>query len=71
MRTVVGGSLDRLNIRNIQEAYGLLPRYERLRNRGMLTISEVAEKLGITYATAKTWNQAELLKSHPYNDKHE
>ena len=71
MRTVDGEPLDRLNIRNIQEAYGLLPRYERLRSRGMLTMSEIAEKLRITYATAKSWNQAGLLKSHPYNDKHE
>ena len=71
MKTVDGGPLNRLNIRNIQEAYGLFPRFDRLRNRGMLTMTEVAEQLGVTYATVKSWNQAGFLKSHPYNDKHE
>jgi DNA invertase Pin-like site-specific DNA recombinase len=71
MRTVDGAPLGRLNIRHIQEAYGLLPRYERLRNRGMLTMLEVAEQLGVARATVKSWNQAGFLQSHLYNDKNE
>jgi len=71
MRTVDGQPLHRLSIRHIQEAYGLFPRYDRLRNRGMLTLSELSEQLGVTRDTVKVWNQAGLLRSHPYNDRND
>ena len=71
MRTVDGAALHRLNIRHIQEAYGLLPRYDRLRNRGMLTLSELAEQIGVARATVKNWNQAGFLRSHLYNDRND
>ena len=71
MRTVDGGHLNRVNIRNIQVAYGLLPRYDRLRNRGMFTITEIAEQLDLTSATVKSWKQAGILQFHAYNDKNE
>jgi len=70
-RTVDGKPLNRLNIRNIQEAYNLLPRYDRLRNRGMLTLSEIADQLGVCKATVRGWNQIGLMRSHQYNDKNE
>jgi hypothetical protein len=71
MRTVDGAPLGRLNIRHIQQAYGLVPRYERLRNRGMLTLSELAEQFGVCRATVKSWNQAGFLRSHLYNDRND
>jgi len=71
MRTVDGKPLTRLNIRNVQEAYGLLPRYDRLRNRGMHTLSEIAEQLGVCKDTVRSWNQIGLMRSHQYNDKNE
>lgn len=71
MRTVDGGPLHRLSIRHIQEAYGLLPRFDRLRNRGMLTMTELAEQLGVARDTVKNWNQAGLLRPHLYNDKND
>ena len=70
-RTVDGTPLSRLNIRYIQQAYGLVPRYERLRNRGMLTLSELAEQLGVACGTVKNWNQAGFLRSHLYNDRND
>lgn len=70
-RTVDGQPLHRLNIRHIQEAYGLLPRYDRLRNRGMLTMSELAEQLGVARDTVKNWNQAGFLRSHLYSDRND
>ena len=70
-RTVDGTPLNRLNIRYIQQAYGLVPRYERLRNRGMLTLSELAEQLGVARATVKNWNQAGFLRPHLYNDRND
>jgi len=69
MHTVDGRHLTRMNIRYIQEAYGLVSRYDRLRDRGMLTMAEVSQRLNVACATVKSWNQAGFLKSHPYNDK--
>lgn len=71
MHTVDGRPLTRLSIRYIQETYGLVSRYDRMRNRGMLTLAEVGERLNIAPATVKSWNQAGFLISHPYNDKNE
>jgi hypothetical protein len=71
MHTVDGKPLTRLNIRYIQETYGLVSRYDRLRNRGMLTMAEIGKRLNIAPATVKGWNQAGFLMSHPYNDKNE
>jgi DNA invertase Pin-like site-specific DNA recombinase len=71
MRTVDGEPLGRLSIRYIQEAYGLVRRYDRLRNRGMLTLAEFAEQLGVTRATVKSWNQAGFLRSHLYSDRND
>jgi DNA invertase Pin-like site-specific DNA recombinase len=71
MRTVDGKPLSRLSIRHIQGTYGLVPRYDRLRNRGMLTISELAEQLDVARATVKSWNQAGFLRSHLYNDRND
>lgn len=71
MPTVDGAPLSRLSIRNIQQAYGLVPRYDRLRSRGMLNLTEFAEQLGVGRATVKNWNQAGLLRSHLYNDRND
>ena len=69
--TVDERSLNRLSIRYIQQAYDLVPRYDRLRNRGMLTLSELAEQLGVSRSTVKRWNLAGFLRSHPYNDRND
>jgi DNA invertase Pin-like site-specific DNA recombinase len=70
-RRVDGTSFTRLSIRYIQHAYGLVPRFDRLRNRGMLTLSEFAEQLGVARGTIKNWNQAGFLRSHLYNDRND
>ena len=44
---------------------------ERLRAKGLLTMPEVAERLGVCTSTAKAWHRAGLLKSHQANDKNE
>lgn len=69
LRTIVGRPFTRVNIRNLQEAYGLAPRYDRLRSRGMLTLDEMAEKLGVSRSTVKNWTQAGLLHGHDYSDR--
>lgn len=52
----------------IQRNYGLKTRRERLRERGMLTVAEVAERLHICIATARQWQKKGLLKAHQYTD---
>jgi DNA invertase Pin-like site-specific DNA recombinase len=50
----------------IQHHYKLRSRYERLRERGLLRASEVAEKLGVCMATVWKWQKEGLLKINEY-----
>ena len=46
-------------------------RYDRLRDKGFLTQEEMAERLGITPPTVRTWARHGLLRAHPYTDRHQ
>ena len=56
-------------IGRIQKDYGLKSRYDRLREAGMLTCSELAQLLGISPQTVCRWRNQGRLRSHAYNDK--
>jgi hypothetical protein len=58
-----------LIIRNIRDDYHLRSREQRLRDAGMLTLTELASQLGVSTGTIKTWYHAGLITGHPYNDK--
>ena len=58
-----------LIIRNIRDDYHLRSREQRLRDAGMLTLAEIAGRLGVSTGTIKIWHHAGLLTGHPYNDK--
>ena len=47
--------------------YGLRSRYDRLRDRGMLTKPEMASRLGITECTLTRWVAHGLVTRHAYN----
>jgi excisionase family DNA binding protein len=47
--------------------YGLRWRYDRLRERGMLTKKEIAARLGIHEATVVAWAKHGLIKAHRSN----
>jgi DNA invertase Pin-like site-specific DNA recombinase len=47
--------------------YGLRSRYDRLRDRGMLTKAEAAAKLGICEGTLIRWVKYGLVTRHAYN----
>lgn len=49
-------------------AYGLRSRYDRLRDRGLLTAEEAAAGLGIHVATLLRWAQHGIVPRHAYND---
>jgi hypothetical protein len=52
----------------LRRGNGLPSHFERLRARGLLTIPEVAERLGVSKSTIKAWHRAGLLVSQA-NDK--
>lgn len=54
---------------HLRRSNGLASHLERLRARGLLTIPEVAERLGVSTSTIKAWHRAGLLVSHQANDK--
>jgi DNA invertase Pin-like site-specific DNA recombinase len=66
-----GTPVDIMMVARVRDHYRLKPRYERLRERGLLTLDEVAQALRISTATAKQWRLAGLLRAHAYNDKHQ
>ena len=71
---IVSGSNKPFNARmiaKIRNQYYLKPRYDRLREAGLLTVEEMATLLGTSVATVKQWGAHGLLRRHPYTEKNE
>ena len=64
-----GRPFHRLIIRNIRDDYGLRSREQRLRDAGMLTLTQMASLLAVPAKTVKIWYHAGLITGHPCNDK--
>ena len=58
-------------VARVMRQYSLTPRYDRLRNAGMLTVDEVATILGVSRHLVIIWNRHGLLRGHAYNDKND
>ena len=58
-------------VARIAKEHGLKTGWERLRERGMLTLGEMGERLGICTDQVKIWRAAGLLRAHLCNDKNE
>lgn len=56
-----------LRVDYLVHRYGLRPRYERLRDRGMLTKEEAAAHLGIHESTLNRWVEHGIVVRHAYN----
>jgi DNA invertase Pin-like site-specific DNA recombinase len=56
-----------LRVAYLVHRYGLRSRYDRLRDRGMLTKQEVARRLAIHEATVVRWREHGLIRAHAYN----
>ncbi|MGX5805210.1 recombinase family protein [Bradyrhizobium sp. Arg314] len=56
-----------LHVIYLVKQYGLRSRYDRLRERGMLTKAEACAKLGITECTLVRWAKYGIVKRHAYN----
>ena len=66
-----GKPLHAVIVQRIRRSYGLRKRYDRLRDAGMLTLSEIAGMLGVSNRTVKIWRDGGLLRAHAFNDKNE
>jgi DNA invertase Pin-like site-specific DNA recombinase len=56
-----------LRVAYLLHQYGLRSRYDRLRERGMLTKTEAASRLGICESTLTRWVEHGLVVRHAYN----
>jgi hypothetical protein len=57
-----------LKVAYLVHHYGLRSRYDRLRDRGMLTKREAAARLNIHETTLTRWAENELVARHSYNE---
>jgi len=62
LRTWNGQMFNLKKIDFIRGAYNLASRRQRLRDRGMLTTEEVAERFGITQTTVHQWGRQGLIR---------
>lgn len=58
-------------VNHIIRTYQLRSRRQRLRQTGMLTLTEIANQLGVSTATIKIWCRAGIVGGQRYNDKGE
>jgi DNA invertase Pin-like site-specific DNA recombinase/rhodanese-related sulfurtransferase len=70
-RTGMNKPFTRPIVVHLRRAHQLPSHAERLRDRGLLTINETAQRLGVHPSTIKAWHRAGLLTSHKANDKNE
>jgi hypothetical protein len=68
-RTGDGLSVTSKAVGYIRKAYRLKNRFDRLRERGMLTISEMARACGVSINTIGHWRQKGLIPAHAVNDR--
>jgi DNA invertase Pin-like site-specific DNA recombinase len=58
-------------VSNIQRKYKLTTRYQRLRDRGLLSTEELASRIGVSCPTILRWRKDGVIEAHAYNDKHD
>jgi hypothetical protein len=64
-----GRPFHRLTIMRIRDHYQLRTREQRLRDQGLLTLPETADRLGVSTSTVKDWHHAGIVSGQRYNDK--
>ena len=56
-------------VARLRRVYRLKPRYERLREKGLLTIEEISDYLEVAPRLVRAWREGGLLCAHRVNDK--
>lgn len=62
-----GARFTAARVRYVAHTYGLRPRFDRLRARGLLTMKELAARLGIHESTLTRWVKHGIIKAHAHN----
>ncbi|HEX6128876.1 MAG TPA: recombinase family protein [Candidatus Limnocylindria bacterium] len=62
-RTGTGRPFTPARLHDVRIRHQLKPRYDRLRDQGLLTLGEVATHLGVSSSTIKQWYAAGLVKA--------
>jgi DNA invertase Pin-like site-specific DNA recombinase len=70
-RSGTGKPFNPIIVRKLRREHQFPSHRERLRARGLLTLTEISQRLGVHQHTIKRWHQAGLLASHKANDKNE
>jgi MerR HTH family regulatory protein len=68
-KTGDGLPLTSIAVGYVRKVYGLKSRFDRLRERGMRTISEMAKACGVSINTIGHWRQKGLIRAHAINDR--
>ncbi len=71
-RGALSGCGQRFNSRiiaRVRREYNLKPRYDRLREKGLVTLEEMSERLEISPHCVVTWRNHGLLCGYPVNDR--
>jgi len=71
VRAGKGGAFGSHIIARLRKQYGIRNRYDRLREKGLLTLKEMAAKLGVAACTVRQWGKHGLLRAQAYNDKND
>ncbi len=66
-----GKPFHALIVASIRHHHHLSDRYTRLRSRGLLTVRELAKRLGVCADTVERWRDRGLVCAERYNDKGE
>ena len=68
-RSSFGYAFTRKLVSSLRQGHALKSRYERLRDRGLLRRSELAERLAVSTYTIRSWHEHGLLRGHAHNDR--
>ena len=58
-------------LHRLVRSYKIKSRYDRLREKGLYTLEEIAKKFNVSQDTIKIWRRRGLLKAFAYDDKPE
>ena len=56
-------------VARVRSKYQLKSRYDRLREKGLLTLDEMADRLKLTPMWVRAWRDHGLLRAYPVSDK--
>jgi hypothetical protein len=69
IRSGEGKSFNGRAVARVRRNHQLKSRYDRLREKGLLTIEEMADRLRLSSVWVRAWREHGLLKAYSVNDK--